>query len=385
MKTKSTVILMTAMALLAFGGCRKQATQQTANNASPGTPDAPVGGGAAQTGTTYYFRGNINGDLSIEMVLLRDGVALPDTLVGTDSHTTMINGLGVLGWGVGGIEAEAAMLGQPISMLIPQVVGFKLYGKMQPGATATDLVLTVTQMLRKKGVVGKFVEFFGEGISSLSLADRATIANMSPEYGATMGYFPVDAETLNYLRFTGRSASQVALVEAYCREQGIFHTIGSPEPLFSDMIELDLGAVEPSIAGPKRPQDRVALSQSKPSYRKALVEMLEAKGAQVSKGSATKWIEEGGNSEIAKEGHDGTEALKRTVHVRKNGAEFDLTHGSVVIAAITSCTNTSNPSVLLAAGLPVAMAIGAAASTSLIGKQTSTEAAAPPITTITEG
>ena len=277
--------------------------------------------------------------------------AYPDTLVGTDSHTTMINGLGVVGWGVGGIEAEAAMLGQPISMLIPQVVGFKLYGKLPAGATATDLVLTVTQMLRKKGVVGKFVEFYGEGIASLSLADRATIANMSPEYGATMGYFPVDAESLNYLRFTGRKAEQIALVEAYCKEQGIFHSKSSPEPIFSDTLELNLATVEPSLAGPKRPQDRVPLSQAKPLYRKALVEMLESKGVSVNKDSATKWIEEGGNHEIGTQGHNGPEALKRSVHVRKNGTEFDLSHGSVVIAAITSCTNTSNPSVMVAAGL----------------------------------
>ncbi len=282
-----------------------------------------------------------------------DGVtfAYPDTLVGTDSHTTMINGLGVLGWGVGGIEAEAAMLGQPISMLIPQVVGFKLHGKLRPGATATDLVLTVTQMLRKKGVVGKFVEFFGSGLSSLSLADRATIANMSPEYGATMGFFPVDHETLNYLRFTGRSEEQIALVEAYCKAQGLFHTPSSPEPAFSDVLELDLATVEPSLAGPKRPQDRVSLSTSKKSFRAALVEMLEAKGAAINKEAAAQWVDEGGSVAAAVVEPSIMENCLKTVHVRKNGTEFDLTHGSVVIAAITSCTNTSNPSVMVAAGL----------------------------------
>ncbi|MBI4546709.1 MAG: aconitate hydratase AcnA [Ignavibacteriae bacterium] len=280
--------------------------------------------------------------------------AYPDTLVGTDSHTTMINGLGVLGWGVGGIEAEAAMLGQPISMLIPQVVGFKLYGTLQPGATATDVVLTVTQILRKKGVVGKFVEFFGPGISSLSVADRATIANMAPEYGATMGYFPVDSETLHYLRFTGRAEEQIALVEAYCKEQELYHTKSSVEPLFSDGVELDLSTVEPSLAGPKRPQDRVSLSQTKKSFRHALIEMLEAKGEQINKGSLTTWLGEGGsNAEVAVQSkvNVGVKSFLKSVSVRKNGTEFQLSHGSVVIAAITSCTNTSNPSVMVGAGL----------------------------------
>src|SRR6478609_7224310 len=203
------------------------------------------------------------------------GAAYPDTLVGTDSHTTMINGLGVLGWGVGGIEAEAAMLGQPVSMLIPQVVGFKLFGQLKEGATATDLVLTVTQMLRKKGVVGKFVEFYGPGIAALALPDRATIANMAPEYGATMGFFPVDEETLDYLTFSGRDPEQVKLVEAYCKEQGLFHSTNAPEPMFSDTLELDLGTVEPSLAGPKRPQDRVPLSKVKSVSQKALDEMCE--------------------------------------------------------------------------------------------------------------
>jgi len=248
-----------------------------------------------------------------------DGMAFPDTLVGTDSHTTMINGLGVVGWGVGGIEAEAAMLGQPLSMLVPQVVGFKLKGRLRPGATATDLVLTVTQMLRQKGVVGKFVEFYGPGLSSLSLPDRATIANMSPEYGATIGFFPVDEETLSYLRFTNRSAEQVALVEAYCRENRLFRTDDTPDPVFSDTLELDLADVEPSIAGPKRPQDRIPLREAKGSFRKAV--------ATVAKDPA------------------------RRVPVRIDGVEYQLGHGSVVIAAITSCTNTSNPAVMLGAGL----------------------------------
>lgn len=271
-------------------------------------------------------------------------LAYPDTLVGTDSHTTMINGLGVLGWGVGGIEAEAAMLGQPISMLIPQVVGFKLFGKLQPGATATDVVLTVTNILRKKGVVGKFVEFFGPGLPSLSLADRATIANMSPEYGATMGFFPVDRASLDYLLFTGRDKEHVALVEAYCKEQGLFHTENSPEPEFSDIVNLDLSAVEPSIAGPKRPQDLVPLSRAKPSFRSSLVEMVQSKPARAPAGVAV--------AEMVSEGNGLPEdPLAKSVTVRFDSTEFDLRHGSVVIAAITSCTNTSNPSVMVAAGL----------------------------------
>jgi len=277
--------------------------------------------------------------------------AYPDTLVGTDSHTTMINGLGVLGWGVGGIEAEAAMLGQPISMLIPQVVGFKLVGKLRPGATATDLVLVVTQMLRKKGVVGKFVEYFGPGLSSLSLADRATIANMSPEYGATMGFFPVDDGTLDYLRFTGRSNELVALVEAYTREQGLFHSHGVPEPEFSDMLELELGSVEPSLAGPKRPQDRVLLSQAKVSYRTSLLEMLEAKGVSIDKEAAAAWVKQPSDPKKQPADQSLLGTVLKTVPVRKNGFQFELSNGSVVIAAITSCTNTSNPSVMVAAGL----------------------------------
>jgi len=242
--------------------------------------------------------------------------AYPDSVVGTDSHTTMVNALGVFGWGVGGIEAEAAMLGKPSSMLIPEVVGFRLHGKLREGATATDLVLTVTEMLRKKGVVGKFVEFYGTGLSSLSVPDRATIANMAPEYGATMGFFPVDAETLSYLQFTGRAHEQIALVEAYCKEQFLFRTDSTPDPAFSDKLELDLSTVEPTVAGPKRPQDRVPLHQAKASFTK-VVEGAPAKN----------------------------------VAVRNNGDSFDLSSGAVVIAAITSCTNTSNPSLMLGAGL----------------------------------
>jgi aconitate hydratase A / 2-methylisocitrate dehydratase len=242
--------------------------------------------------------------------------AYPDSLVGTDSHTTMVNSLGVFGWGVGGIEAEAAMLGQPLSMLIPEVVGFKLRGRLHEGATATDLVLTVTEMLRKKGVVGKFVEFYGSGLSSLSVPDRATIANMAPEYGATMGFFPVDDETLAYLHFTARSHEQVALVEAYCKEQMLFRNDATPEPRFSDRLELELGSVEPTVAGPKRPQDRVALKNAKTSFTK-VVEGMPAK----------------------------------EVSVKNNGDHFPLSSGAVVIAAITSCTNTSNPSLMLGAGL----------------------------------
>jgi aconitate hydratase len=257
-------------------------------------------------------------------------LAYPDTLVGTDSHTTMINGLGVLGWGVGGIEAEAAMLGQPVSMLIPQVVGFKLTAQLPEGATATDLVLTVTEMLRKKGVVGKFVEFFGSGLASLSLADRATIANMAPEYGATCGIFPVDAETLRYLRFTGRPEPLVQLVEAYYKEQGLFHTTISVDARYSDLIELDLRKVEPSLAGPTRPQDRVGLRNSKKSFSDALRVMLSK--------SKTKTIAPAPD-------------VNASVPVKLNGTATELHHGSVVIAAITSCTNTSNPSVMMAAGL----------------------------------
>jgi aconitate hydratase len=280
-----------------------------------------------------------------------EGFVYPDTLVGTDSHTTMINALGVLGWGVGGIEAEAAMLGQPVSMLIPQVVGFKLEGHVREGTTATDVVLTVTQMLRKRGVVGKFVEFYGPGIASLALPDRATIANMAPEYGATMGFFPVDKETLDYLTFSGRDHDQVKLVEAYCKEQGLFHTAGMTEPTFSDTLELDLGTVEPSLAGPKRPQDRVPLSKTRGVFRKTLHEMVE-KGTTTDEARVQRWLTEGGSSEPpVQQPSDGLGQLVHSERVTVGGVDFDVKHGAVVIAAITSCTNTSNPAVMLGAGL----------------------------------
>ncbi len=279
------------------------------------------------------------------------GLVYPDTLVGTDSHTTMINALGVLGWGVGGIEAEAAMLGQPVSMLIPQVVGFKLHGHVREGATATDVVLTVTQMLRKKGVVGKFVEFYGPGIASLQLPDRATIANMAPEYGATMGFFPVDKETLDYLTFSGRDPDQVKLVEAYCKEQGLFHTAGMVEPTFSDTLELDLGTVEPSLAGPKRPQDRVPLGKTRSVFRKTLVEMVE-KGTHTDEARVQRWLSEGGSADQpVQQPSEGLGQLLHCERVTVGDVDFEVKHGAVVIAAITSCTNTSNPAVMLGAGL----------------------------------
>jgi len=277
--------------------------------------------------------------------------AYPDTLVGTDSHTTMINGLGVLGWGVGGIEAEAAMLGQPVSMLIPLVVGVKLKGKLREGATATDLVLTITEMLRKHGVVGKFVEYYGPGLRDLPLADRATIANMSPEYGATCGIFPVDVESLRYLRLSGRSDEQIALVEAYCREQGLFHDENTPEAEYSELLTLDLGTVESSLAGPKRPQDRVSLSKAGQSFQSALPSLIKPKaGAKantttMSSANEKRWEGEGGNPTAI-----GVEDQNVHEHVPTD-VKSALNHGSVVIAAITSCTNTSNPSVMVAAGL----------------------------------
>ncbi|MBA4179722.1 MAG: aconitate hydratase AcnA [Anaerolinea sp.] len=280
-------------------------------------------------------------------------MAYPDTLVGTDSHTTMINGLGVLGWGVGGIEAEAAMLGQPVSMLIPEVVGFRLTGVLAEGATGTDLVLRVTQLLRARGVVGKFVEFYGPGLSSLPLAARATIANMAPEYGATMGFFPIDDETLNYLRFSGRDAALVALVEAYAKEQGLFRTDATPDPVFSETLELDLGEVEPAIAGPKRPQDRVLLSNAKADWRKNLYEMLEH-GADVDAARVQTWLAEGGSTELPSPDQQEPQPLGHLFEsqiVTQGDTAFRLRHGSVVIAAITSCTNTSNPEVMLAAGI----------------------------------
>ena len=280
--------------------------------------------------------------------------AYPDTLVGTDSHTTMINGLGVLGWGVGGIEAEAAMLGQPVSMLVPQVVGFRLTGKLREGATATDLVLTVTEMLRKLGVVGKFVEFYGEGIAELPLADRATIGNMAPEYGATCGIFPVDAETLRYLRLTGRSEEQVALVEAYYKEQGLFHTPGTPEAEYSAHIELDLSTVQPSVAGPKRPQDRVLLKEAGGNFKKLLPTLLGPDGNRSAARQVSRWEGEGGHPAATVDAAQGeTEHGSPSSVKQRFGVDPDkyLDHGSIVIAAITSCTNTSNPSVMVAAGL----------------------------------
>jgi aconitate hydratase len=292
--------------------------------------------------------------------------AYPDTLVGTDSHTTMINGLGVLGWGVGGIEAEAAMLGQPVSMLVPQVVGFRLEGKLKEGTTATDLVLTVVEMLRKLGVVGKFVEFYGPGISELPLADRATIANMAPEYGATCGIFPVDAETLKYLRLTGRTDEQIALVEAYYRAQGLFHTTGAPEAEYSATLSLDLSTVEPSVAGPKRPQDRVLLSETPKSFASKLPEL---QGPNANKGvvrQMVRWEGEGGhaskggNLESSVGVMEPEEDVAHSVETRF-GVNPDkyLSDGSIVIAAITSCTNTSNPYVMVAAGLLAKKAVEA--------------------------
>jgi len=293
--------------------------------------------------------------------------AYPDTLVGTDSHTTMVNGLGVLGWGVGGIEAEAAMLGQPISMLLPQVVGFKLSGQLPEGATATDLVLTVTEMLRERGVVSKFVEFFGPGISTLGLADRATIGNMSPEFGSTCAIFPVDAETLRYLDLTGRPTETIELVDAYAREQGMFFDESSEDPTFSDLLELDLGDVEPSIAGPKRPQDRVPLAEAKENFLEAMGEFDAEAAEQMSGNGRDEAIEESfPASDSPAEDHDdergkprpavtGTVPATRTddaiAVTLADGTSFELDHGRVVIAAITSCTNTSNPSVMVGAGL----------------------------------
>jgi aconitate hydratase len=288
-------------------------------------------------------------------------LAFPDTLVGTDSHTTMVNGLGVLGWGVGGIEAEAVLLGEPVSMLVPQVVGFRLTGELREGATATDLVLAVTQILRGLGVVGKFVEYFGRGLTHLPLADRATIGNMSPEYGATCGFFPVDEETLRYLRLTGRDSAQVELVEAYCREQGLFHDPAA-EPEYSQLVELDLGDVEPSLAGPRRPQDRVPLTEAKQSF----LESLWSFGVEYPNGSPDEAVAESFPASDPPEhtapGHEAVpeaepapvvrhEPEHKAVRVRVDGTEVELDHGAVVIAAITSCTNTSNPSVMVAAGL----------------------------------
>jgi aconitate hydratase len=308
-------------------------------------------------------------------------VAYPDTLVGTDSHTTMINGLGVLGWGVGGIEAEAAMLGQPVSMLVPQVVGFRLTGKLREGATATDLVLTVTEMLRKFGVVGKFVEFYGPGISELPLADRATIANMAPEYGATCGIFPVDAETLNYLRLTGRSEEHIALTEAYYKAQGLFHTPNAPEAEYSGTLELDLSTVEPSVAGPKRPQDRVLLRDTPKSFGKVLPSLLGPNANRAVVRQIVRWEGEGGHTSAGGDlsSSEGAPDVPVSVTVTATQSGKDEEHtvearfgvnpdkylrdGSIVIAAITSCTNTSNPYVMVAAGLLAKKAVEAGLST----------------------
>ncbi|MFO7953683.1 aconitate hydratase AcnA [Thioalkalivibrio sp.] len=276
-------------------------------------------------------------------------MAYPDTLVGTDSHTTMINGLGVLGWGVGGIEAEAAMLGQPISMLIPQVVGFRLTGKLAEGATATDLVLVIVETLRKKGVVGKFVEFFGDGLADLPLADRATIANMAPEYGATCGIFPIDDETLTYLRLTGRDAQHIEFIEAYAKAQGLWRDDNAPIARYSDMLELDLSTVEPSLAGPKRPQDRILLSQAGATISRHLDTMLKERDSGADEpDEAERFAAEGGHTAVGVE-HQAEEPHHTAIEM--DGETFTLDHGDIVIAAITSCTNTSNPSVMLGAGL----------------------------------
>ncbi len=265
--------------------------------------------------------------------------AFPDTLVGTDSHTTMINGLGVLGWGVGGIEAEAAMLGQPISMLIPEVIGFKLTGKLKEGITATDLVLTITQMLRQKGVVGKFVEFYGDGLADLPLADRATIANMAPEYGATCGFFPIDDITLEYMRLTGRKADRIALVEAYSKEQGLWRNVGD-EPVFTDTLTLDMATVEASLAGPKRPQDRVVLAKVPETFQSVMDLTLKA-----AKPEKERLENEGGGGTAVDAQQSNFE--HESAHCVIDGERYELHHGDVVISAITSCTNTSNPSVML--------------------------------------
>jgi len=286
------------------------------------------------TGIVHQVNLEYLADVVMTKQVGKDVIAFPDTLVGTDSHTTMINGLGVLGWGVGGIEAEAVMLGQPMDMLLPDVIGFKLHGKLREGVTATDLVLTVTQMLRKKGVVDKFVEFFGPGLDSMSLPDRATIGNMAPEYGATIGYFPVDAETLRYMKLSGRPNEVIERTEAYMRAQGLFRDSSSPDPEFTDTLELDLDSVVPSLAGPKRPQDRVPMSELKETFEKALTAPVKDRGFELK-----------------------PEALKAEATFGTNGGSRTMRHGAVVIAAITSCTNTSNPSVLIAAGLVAKKAI----------------------------
>jgi len=286
----------------------------------------------------------VNIEYLARVVMVRNGQAYPDTVVGTDSHTTMVNGLGVLGWGVGGIEAEAAMLGQPVSMLIPRVVGFKLYGSLPEGTTATDLVLTITQMLRKHGVVGKFVEFYGEGVAAVPLANRATIGNMSPEFGSTCAIFPIDAETIRYLAFTGRSPEQVALVEAYAKEQGLWHDPSGPEPVYSEYLELDLSTVVPSIAGPRRPHDRVALAEAKSAFRRALPDYVKNGVDEAVRESFPASDAPASNANANGRPHKPTP-------VTVGGQTYELDHGAVVIAAITSCTNTSNPQVMVGAAL----------------------------------
>ncbi|HUL13214.1 MAG TPA: aconitate hydratase AcnA, partial [Methylococcaceae bacterium] len=294
-----------------------------------------------QVNLEYFARG----------VFLEGGVAYPDSLVGTDSHTTMINGLGILGWGVGGIEAEAAMLGQPLYMTAPQVIGFKLSGELPPGATATDLVLRVTEILRKKGVVGKFVEFFGSGLSRMTVTDRATVANMAPEYGATVGFFPVDEESLKYMRMTGRPPQQIELIERYCKVQGLFRSDDTPAPVFSDTVELDLSTVEPCVAGPKRPQDRIPVTQLKEAFRASLSAPASQQGFELKPEVlqvSTQVLPGGGETTMEANGHPNYP--QQTGPKTSCGTEA-LTHGSVVIAAITSCTNTSNPAVMLGAGI----------------------------------
>ena len=310
----------------------------------------------------------VNLEYLAKVVMVKEGVAMPDSLVGTDSHTTMINGLGVVGWGVGGIEAEACMLGQPIYLLTPQVVGFKLHGELPEGATATDLVLTVTQILRSHGVVDKFVEFYGPGLANMTVADRATIANMAPEYGATMGFFPVDDQTLKYLRLTGREAGQIDLVERYCKEQGLWRQEGV-EPNFTESLELDLATITPSVAGPRRPQDRVELRGVKQSFRSSLVDVFKKNVGESATPRLDRWSSEapvgGFHSDPHARGRDSDEIEAATIEhldddlnaegeggvAEINGQKVKLEHGDVVIAAITSCTNTSNPSVMVAAGL----------------------------------
>jgi len=307
-------------------------------------------------GTGIVHQVNLEYLASVVMTRKQGGETLvfPDTLVGTDSHTTMINGLGVLGWGVGGIEAEAAMLGQPVSVVLPPVVGVRLTGRLREGVTATDLVLTVTERLRAHGVVGKFVEFFGSGVTFLSLADRATVANMAPEYGATVGFFPVDEETLNYLRLTSRPKEVIERAEIYCKEQKLFRTKETPDPAFSDTLELDLGTVEPSLAGPKRPQDRVLLNGAKRSFREALLGMMKDQLPELDPKRLNGWLSEGGSAKPPQEElmhGESLGGLATAVRVKADKEEYELRHGSVVIAAITSCTNTSNPQVMIGAGL----------------------------------